>query len=226
MRALLTGLFVVVWCQGGALAAPVQPLVIYAEQLVGSSAPDPAGGPSNWPYGAAPDPANPGSYLVGIALGDLSFATDRDPETAVSLPTGIFVTLGFSSPILDGEGADIFVTELGANGERADVFGAARDGDPFTFLGVATGGATTGFDLSGLGFASGLRLLKTVGLDREGQSPGFDLALVTGLLRAPTTVDPTPPGPPPTPAPVPVPAAFWMMAAGLAALTATARRRR
>jgi hypothetical protein len=198
-------------------SAPVYPVTVFADRVVEFGGPESTAGLAQWPYGAIGDPVQ-----VEIPLSDFAYATDADSNTSVSLPTGAFLTLGFVNPIFDGDGADIFVSEIGASGETANVFGAPGPGAPFALLGVAGAGGSTGFDLSGLGFANGVRLVKIVGLDRDGRSPGFDLAFVSALQRA--APEQPKPGQPPF-APVPAPAAVWMAAFGTVMLGAGARRR-
>jgi hypothetical protein len=49
------------------------------------------------------------------------------------------LTLGFSGGfVFDGPGLDLFVSEVGANDELADVFISSDFGLTFTFLGQAT----------------------------------------------------------------------------------------
>jgi len=93
----------------------------------------------------------------------------------VSLPTGSFITLGFlDEVVVDGEGDDIFVTEVAANSEAAQVF-VASNGKDFTLLGEAGSGATASFDLADIGFKGVVTAVKIVGLDANGGSPGFDV---------------------------------------------------
>ena len=79
-----------------------------------------------------------------------------------------------------GIGNDIFIQEVGASGERANVF-VSTDGITFTFLGLAQDDVTTAFDLASIGFATPVSFVKIVGLDSLGGSPGFDVANVQGL---------------------------------------------
>lgn len=133
-------------------------------------------GPIAGPYG--------GDFLGSgfpIPLTDTLNARDGNLGTFVSLPTGSFLTVGFSSGfIFDGLGDDIFVSEAGSANELADVF-VSSDGISFTFLGVAGANGTTNFDLADIGYVGNVTAIKVVGLDSLGGSPGYDLAVVQGL---------------------------------------------
>jgi len=127
------------------------------------------------PYGGT----FPGSYPVPVPL---SYATDGDATTFVSLPTGSYITLGFTTGfVFNGAGLDIFVSELGGATETADIFVSSDFGASFTFLGVATTATVSGFDLASIGYTGYVNAVKIVGLDAYGASPGFDLAYVQGL---------------------------------------------
>jgi len=119
-------------------------------------------------------PVVPQQWLVGPPPSDLS---------AVTMPPEHWVELKFPGELVDGDGDDIILIEVGRMGEQAHVF--ITDGAGHEFLiGTATasdaGGQLTteiGFDISGilplLPFVpSAIRVL---GLDWEGGSPGFDL---------------------------------------------------
>ena len=114
---------------------------------------------------------------LDVVLGD-----DPPPEQdALSLPTGSFVTVGFTDEVgIDGPGDDIFVREAGVAGELADVFVSSNLTD-FTFLGTGNGGTTSSFDLADIGFTEPVRAVKIVGLDSGGTSPGFDVVNVQVL---------------------------------------------
>jgi hypothetical protein len=127
------------------------------------------------PYGGT----FPGSFPVSVPL---SYATDGDATTFVSLPTGSYITLGFSSGfVFDGTGLDIFVSEVGGSDETANVYVSSDFGSTFTYLGMATTSTISGFDLASIGYTGYVNAVKIVGLDNYGGSPGFDLAYVQGL---------------------------------------------
>ncbi len=137
---------------------------------------DSGAGPLAGPYGG--DVLGSG---FPIPLADTSNARDGNVSTFVSLPTGSFLTLGFSGGfVFDGPGDDLFVTETGAVDEMANVF-VSTDGVSFTLLGTAGAGGTDTFDLGAIGFLDPVTAVKVVGLDLGGGSPGYDLALVEGL---------------------------------------------
>jgi hypothetical protein len=126
------------------------------------------------PYGVNNAGAFPVLVPVEIILGS-------DTLGALSLPTGSFVTVGFTDEIIiDSPGDDIFIPEVGAAGERAEVF-VSSDLESFTFLGIGNGGVTSRFDLASIGFTEPVRAIKIVGLDNGGASPGFDVINVQGL---------------------------------------------
>ena len=70
----------------------------------------------------------------------------------LSLPTGSFVTVGFTDEtVIDGKGNDIFITESAGRGEKADVFVSSNSVD-FTLLGTGEDGVTTDLTWQQLGF--------------------------------------------------------------------------
>jgi hypothetical protein len=136
---------------------------------------DSGAGPMPGPYGGT----FPGAFPVPVPL---SHATDGNGTTFVSLPQNSFLTLGFSGGfVFDGPGLDLFVSEVGANDELADVFISSDFGVTFTFLGQATTATVSGFDLGAIGYTDNVNAVKIVGLDNFGASPGFDVAFVQGL---------------------------------------------
>jgi hypothetical protein len=136
---------------------------------------DSGNGPMAGPYGGLFS----GAYPVSVPL---SYATDGNPDSFVSLPKDSFLTLGFSSGfVFDGPGLDIFVSEVGGASEHANIYISSDFGATFTFLGIATTATVSGFDLASIGYAGHVNAVKVVGLDSLGGSPGFDLAYVEGL---------------------------------------------
>ena len=127
------------------------------------------------PYGGT----FPGAFPVPVPL---THATDGNSTTFVSLPQNSFLTLGFSGGfVFDGPGLDLFVSEVGANDELADIFISSDFGLTFTLLGQATTDTVSGFDLGAIGYTDNVNAVKIVGLDNFGGSPGFDVAFVQGL---------------------------------------------
>lgn len=158
------------------------------------------------PYGGT----FPGDFPVPVATG-VVLGPDGPVADFLSLPTGSYVTVGFTDEVVfDGAGNDIFIGEVGVGGERANVFVSSNNLD-FVFLGLASDDAVTAFDLSSIGFAGSVSAVKIVGLDALGGSPGFDVTFVQGL---PSSI-----------APVPEPAAWALMIAGFGAVGGAARWR-
>ncbi|MEL7035117.1 MAG: PEP-CTERM sorting domain-containing protein [Cyanobacteria bacterium J06592_8] len=139
-----------------------------------------------------------------VVLGD-------DPNPTVdflSLPTGSFVTVGFTDEtVIDGVGDDIFIQEVGEEGERANVF-VSSDLVNFTFLGEAVDDVTTAFDLATIGFTDPVQAVQIVGLDNLGGSPGFDVVNVQVL---PGSIGP---GPQPVPEPTSIVSLLALAALG------------
>lgn len=133
-------------------------------------------GPLQGPYGGT---ISPRAYPRGVPL---SYATDRSDNTFVSLPTGSSLTLGFTSGVVfDGPGNDIFVSEVGAAAEVAEIYVSSDFGQSFTLLGRAFGDQLTELDLRDIGFRGQVNAVRIVGLDSKGDSPGFDVQFVQGL---------------------------------------------
>lgn len=150
----------------------------------------------------------PGSFPVAVPL---SYATDGNPTTFVSLPEGSYITVGFSGGyVFDGPGLDLFISEVGANDELADVYISSDFGTTFTFLGQATTATVSGFDLNSIGYTGLVNAVKVIGLDNLGASPGFDLAFVRGLEGSV----------------IPEPASIALVGSGLALGAAVGTRRR
>ena len=142
-------------------------------------------------FNSGANPAFPAPQVYGgnfftstfPVLVPLTNAIDEDPDTFVSLPTGSFLTLGFSTGFISDAPSqnDIFISEPGAGFEDANVFVSSDFGATFTFLGVAFGNTLTELDLADISFAAAVNAIKVVGLDNGGGSPGFDLAFIQGL---------------------------------------------
>ncbi|WP_242034769.1 Ig-like domain-containing protein [Microcystis flos-aquae] len=131
-------------------------------------------GTFNEPYGADNDGNGPVLVSVDIILGS-------DTLGALSLPTGSYVTVGFTDEIIiDKPGNDIFIPEIGFAGEQAEVYVSSNLED-FVLLGIGDGGTTSIFDLASINFNQPVRAIKIVGLDNNGLSPGFDVINVQGL---------------------------------------------
>lgn len=150
---------------------------------------DSGSGPIDGPYGGTYNPSTlAGSYpeevSLDVVLGDEPY--EDDTVDFLSLPTDSYVTVAFvDEVVVDGEGDDIFITEIAGNGELADIYVRAGGGE-FVYLGQASGGTTASFDLADIGFEGFVTEVKIVGLNQAGGSPGYDVvnvrALTAGLV--------------------------------------------
>ncbi len=172
-RSLASACFVV----AALVSAPAHAVVGFADVVLGYF--DSGAGPFAGPYGglAGIGGAFPVAVPTSVVLGPDTVGS----ETFLSLPTGSYVTVGFlDETVLDGVGNDIFIQEIGASGERANVF-VSSDNVNFVFLGIANDSITTAFDLASISFAAPVTAIRIVGLDSLGGSPGFDVVNVQVL---------------------------------------------
>ena len=113
-----------------AAAAPAHALVGYADVVLDYF--DSGAGPFAGPYGGTFPGAFPVPVSTSVVLG-----VDGPVADFLSLPTGSYVTVGFTDEmVFDGVGNDIFISEVGASGETANIF-VSGNGTDFTLLGVA-----------------------------------------------------------------------------------------
>jgi len=126
-----------------------------------------------------------GDNKGGPKIVPLSYAIDKNETTAVCLPTGTYVTVGFSKfSIVDAPNQDdLFIVEGGAGGEDAKVY-ISSDFVHFTYLGLAQDNVTTSFDLESIHFTEPVVAVKVIGQDNGGSWPGFDLFEVKALPGA------------------------------------------
>ncbi len=188
-----------------ASAMPANAAVGYADTVIGYF--NSGEGPFPGPYGGLFPGSFPVPVSTSVVLGPTAAVADF-----LSLPRGSFVTVGFTDEtVIDGVGNDIFIGEVGASNERADVF-VSSDFINFVFLGTALDSGSTAFDLASIGFLNPVRAVKIVGLDNFGGSPGFDVDFIQVL---PGSIGNA----------VPEPASWAMLIAGFG-LTGAAMRRR
>ena len=193
-------------------ASQAVPIVGFADVVLDFF--DSGAGPIAGPYGGT-FPSGPG-FPIAVSL-DVVLGDDPGPtgfQDFLSLPTGSFVTVGFTDEtVIDGVGNDIFIQEIGGNGERAEVF-VSSDLITFISLGIAQDNTTTALDLASIGFTDPVQGIKIVGLDNLGGSPGFDVVNIEVL---PGSI-----GPPPN---IPEPATILLMGLGIASIAFGRRKK-
>ena len=159
------------------VSAPAYAVVGFADVVLGYF--DSGAGPFAGPYGGLGGVG--GAFPVAVPTSVVLGPDTAGSETFLSLPTGSYVTVGFlDETVLDGVGNDIFIQEIGASGERANVY-VSSDNVNFVFLGIANDSITTAFDLASIGFAAPVTAIRIEGLDSRGGSPGFDVVNVQVL---------------------------------------------
>ena len=189
----------------GVAAVPAQAAIGYADTVLDYF--NSGAGPFPGPYGGT----FPGSFPVPVST-SVVLGGPTNPADFLSLPRGSFVTFGFTDEtVVDGVGNDIFISEVGASVERADVF-VSRNNINFVFLGTALDTGVTAFDLASIGWTGAVVAVKIVGLDNLGGSPGFDVDFIQVL--------------PGSIGEVPEPASWAMLIAGFGLVGASQRRRR
>lgn len=158
-------------------ASPAHAAIGFADLVVDFF--DSGAGPLAGPYGGT----FPGTFPVAVST-SVVLGSDGAIVDFLSLPTGSFVTVAFLDElVIDGVGGDIFVGEVGASGERAEVF-VTKDFVNFTLLGIANDAALTAFDLSSIGWVGSVAGVRVKGLDALGGSPGFDVSNIRVLPGA------------------------------------------
>jgi len=100
----------------------------------------------------------------------------------LSLPTGSYVIVGFTNnTVIDApDQDDIFIKEEGNANDRADIY-VSSNGIDFTYLSIAGDNGVSSFDLSKIGYTDPVTAIKIVGLDNNGETPGFDLVSVRAI---------------------------------------------
>ncbi len=180
MRKTFTRLMAVGTLAAAALAAPsahALPVLGFADVVLSYS--DSGAGPFAGPYGGLGGIS--GAFPVSVPLSVVLGSDVAGSESFLSLPTGSSITVGFiDETVIDGVGNDIFIREIGASGERAEVY-VSKDNVTFVLLGIANDSVTTSFDLASIGFTDAVTAIRIVGLDSLGGSPGFDVVNIEVL---------------------------------------------
>jgi hypothetical protein len=180
MRKTFTRLMAAGTLAAAALAAPsahALPVLGFADVVLNYS--DSGAGPFAGPYGGLGGIS--GAFPVAVPLSVVLGSDVAGSESFLSLPTGSSITVGFiDETVIDGVGNDIFIREIGASGERAEVY-VSKDNVTFVLLGIANDSVTTSFDLASIGFTDPVTAIRIVGLDSLGGSPGFDVVNIEVL---------------------------------------------
>jgi hypothetical protein len=180
MRKTFTRLMAAGTLAAAALAAPsahALPVLGFADVVLNYS--DSGAGPFAGPYGGLGGIS--GAFPVAVPLSVVLGSDVAGSESFLSLPTGSSITVGFiDETVIDGVGNDIFIREIGASGERAEVY-VSKDNVTFVLLGIANDSVTTSFDLASIGFTDAVTAIRIVGLDSLGGSPGFDVVNIEVL---------------------------------------------
>jgi len=212
MRKTFTRLMAAGTLAAAALAAPsahALPVLGFADVVLNYS--DSGAGPFAGPYGGLGGIS--GAFPVAVPLSVVLGSDVAGSESFLSLPTGSSITVGFiDETVIDGVGNDIFIREIGASGERAEVY-VSKDNVTFVLLGIANDSVTTSFDLASIGFTDPVTAIRIVGLDSLGGSPGFDVVNIEVL---PGSIGP---------GTVPAPGTLALAGLALAGLGLAARRR-
>ena len=177
LKLLSRSLATVCFAVAALVSAPAHAVVGFADVVLGYF--DSGAGPFAGPYGGLGGIG--GAFPVAVPTSVVLGPDTAGSETFLSLPKGSYVTVGFvDETVLDGVGNDIFIQEIGASGERANVY-VSSDNVTFVFLGIANDSITTAFDLASINFAAPVTAIRIEGLDSLGGSPGFDVVNVQVL---------------------------------------------
>lgn len=106
-------------------------------------------------------------------------------DSIVCLPTGSFITIGFTDNLVfDAPGQDdLFVQEQGG-GQEFGLVSVSPDGVNFTFLDTLNGSQINSYDLANYAYDDVVKAVKIEGLDQGGCNPGLDLQRVFGVAGA------------------------------------------
>lgn len=136
-------------------------------------------------YGIPGIPDNCNAILISpeVCLGN-SFSF-------VSITEGSYITVGFTdNAIIDAPNQnDLFIDEIGASSEFADVYVSSDYGATFTFFGTVNGGTNNALDLNDINYTRAVNAVKIEGKDNLGCVAGFDVVRVYGIAGANCTAD-------------------------------------
>lgn len=122
-----------------------------------------------------------GCNLKLVSLG----ACIGNTDSIVCLPTGSYLTLGFTDNLVfDAPGQDdLFIQEQGG-GQEFGLVSVSPDGVNFTFLDTLNGSQINSYDLANYTYDDVIKAVKIEGLDQGGCNPGLDLQRVFGVAGA------------------------------------------
>jgi len=125
------------------------------------------------PYGGT---INPHKSNVPVTF---DYVLGSDKTTYISLPKDSYIVIGFTDEtIINTDGPDIFVHEIGNGGEKANIYVSHNLVD-YTFLGQALTNKKNNFDLSDIDYNQPVHAIKIETTDSgHGAWNGFDLTSV------------------------------------------------
>ncbi len=130
-------------------------------------------GPHLKPYGGI---VNSGRTNVPVTF---DYVLGSDETTFISLPKDSYIVIGFTDEtIINTDGTDIIIHEIGGGGEKANVY-VSNNFINYTFLGKAYNNRKNNFDLSNINYNEPVHAIKIKTIDSgHGGWTGFDLTSV------------------------------------------------